>query len=147
MVIVKKTFSTAWNKSIQPRKQRKYRHNAPLHIRQKLISAHLDKALRKEYKKRSFTLRKGDEIIVMRGEFKGKKAVVSRIDLKKTKLFAEELKRKKASGQEVSVPIEPSNVKIVKLNMDDKMRKKVLLRKTTTKDAGVLKKPKESDKK
>lgn len=144
---MKKAFSSAWNKSIQPRKQRKYRHNAPLHVRQKFVSAHLDKALRKEYKKRSFALRKGDEIIVMRGEFKGKKAVVSRIDLKKTKLFTEELKRKKASGQEVSVPIEPSNVKIVRLNMDDKMRKKFLLRKTPSKDAAALKKPKESDKK
>ncbi len=143
---MKKAFSTAWNRSVQPRKQRKYRYNAPLHVRQKLVSAHLDKALRKEYKKRSFALRKGDEIIVMRGEFRGKKAVVSRIDLKKTKLFTEELKRKKASGQDVSVPIEPSNVKIVKLNMDDKMRKKVLLRKTPSKDA-ALKKTKESDKK
>ncbi len=126
---MKKTFSRSWLRSKQARKQRKYRYNAPLHRRQKLVSAHLDKKLRGEHKKRSLPLRKGDEIIVMRGEFRGKKAVVSRIDLKKLKIFTEELKRKKVSGQEVSFPIDPSNVKIVKLNMDDKMRKKFLLRK------------------
>ena len=126
---MKKAFSRSWLRSKQARKQRKYRYNAPLHRRQKLVSAHLDKKLREEHKKRSLPLRKGDEIIVMRGEFRGKKGSVSRVDLKKLKIFMEELKRKKVSGQEVNVPIDPSNVKIVKLNMDDKMRKKFVLRK------------------
>lgn len=131
---MKKEFSRSWIGSVQPRKQRKYRFNAPLHIRQKLVSAHLDKSLRAEYKKRSLPLRKGDDIIVMRGRFRGKRATVSRIDLKRLKVFAEELKRKKASGQEVHVALDPSNVKIVKLNMDDKMRKKFLLRKKEKED-------------
>lgn len=39
--------------SKQPRKQRKERFNAPLHVRQKLMHAMLSPELRKEYKKRS----------------------------------------------------------------------------------------------
>ncbi|MDP2717246.1 MAG: 60S ribosomal protein L26, partial [Candidatus Micrarchaeota archaeon] len=34
--------------SRQPRKQRKARYDAPLHVRQKHVRAHLDKALRLE---------------------------------------------------------------------------------------------------
>ncbi|MCX6675337.1 MAG: 60S ribosomal protein L26, partial [Methanothrix sp.] len=40
-------------KSIQPRKQRKERYNAPLHKRQKYMHSPLSKALREELKKRN----------------------------------------------------------------------------------------------
>ncbi|MFH0832675.1 MAG: 50S ribosomal protein L24 [Candidatus Aenigmatarchaeota archaeon] len=131
---MKKEFSKFWVRSTQPRKQRKYRYNAPMHIRQKLVSAHLDKKLRDEYKKRSISLRKGDEVMVMRGEFRKKTGTVARIDLKRLKIFVDGIKKKKVSGQEVDAALEPSNVKIIKLNLDDKMRKKILLRKEAKKE-------------
>ena len=124
-----KEFSKKWIKSRQPRKQRKYRYHAPLHIRQKLVSAHLDKKIRGSYGKRSLPIRKGDEVIVLRGEFKKKKGNVTRVDLKKLKIFIDNIKRKKVSGQEFEIPIDPSNVMITSLNLGDKMRKKSLLRK------------------
>lgn len=125
---MRKNWSRYWISSKQPRKQRKYRYRAPLHIRHKFISATLDKKLREEFKKRSLPLRKGDEVLVMRGEFKGKIGKVSSVNLKKMKIFVEGIKRKKASGQEVEIPIDPSNVKITKLNLDDKRRMKFLER-------------------
>ncbi len=124
-----KPFSTHWKASKQPRKQRKYRYAAPLHIRQKLVSAHLDKPLRSEYKVRSMSLRKGDEVIVLRGQYRKRKGVVARVNLKKMKIFIDGLKRKKVSGQEVDVAIEPSNIMITKLNLDDKKRRKFIERK------------------
>ncbi|MEM7819838.1 MAG: 50S ribosomal protein L24 [Candidatus Aenigmatarchaeota archaeon] len=126
---MKKKFSRYWKSSKQPRKQRKYRYNAPLHIRQKMVSAHLDKELRKEYKKRSIPIRKGDEILIMRGEFKGRKGIVTKVDLNKMKIYVDNVKRKKVSGQETEIPLDPSNVKIIKLNLDDKKRLKFLKRK------------------
>jgi len=69
---MKKEFSVKWIGSKQPRKQRKYRANAPLHIKRKFMSANLAKELRKRYGNRSFPLKKGDSIKIMRGEFKGK---------------------------------------------------------------------------
>jgi large subunit ribosomal protein L24 len=126
---MKKQFSKEWVRSTQPRKQRKYRYHAPLHLRQKLISAHLDKSLRKEYNKRSMPARKGDEVMIMRGDFRGRKGVISKIDLNALKVYVENMKTKKVSGQEVEVSFEPSNLKIIKLNLDDKKRIKALKRK------------------
>jgi large subunit ribosomal protein L24 len=123
---MKKSWSKEWNSSKQPRKQRKWRANAPLHVRQKLVSAHLGKELRTEWKRRSAPLRKGDEVKVMRGEFAGKSGKVARVDLKESKIFIEGVKRKKVSGQEVDVAIEPSNVIAIRLNVDDKERVKSL---------------------
>lgn len=139
-----KKFSRHWVSSKQPRKQRKYRYEAPLHIRQKLVSAHIDKKIRQSYKTRSLPVRKGDEVVVLRGEFRKKKGNVIRVDLKKLKIFVDSIKKKKISGQEVEVPIDPSNVMITKLNLDDRMRKKALQRKE---EKGITKEEKRDEKK
>ncbi len=121
---MKKKFSKKWISSKQPRKQRKYRYNAPLHIRQKLVSAHLSKKLREELGVRSAPVRKDDTVKIMRGKFKGKEGKVTKVDLKKLKIYIDVAKRKKVSGKEVQVPIDPSNVMIVDLNREDKKRLK-----------------------
>ncbi len=126
---MRKFFSKAWKSSKQPRKQRKYRHHAPLHVSQKLVSAHLAENLLKEYKRRSMPARKGDEVVIMRGDFRGKAGKITGVDLKKMKVFVDTVKVKKVSGQEVQLPMEPSNIKITKMNLDDKQRKMVLERK------------------
>jgi large subunit ribosomal protein L24 len=58
-------------KSKKPSKQRKAMYQAPLHRKHKLFSAHLSKELRKQWNKRSLPVRKGDEVKIMRGKFKG----------------------------------------------------------------------------
>lgn len=116
-------------KSKKPRKQRKFLYNAPLHLRRKMISAHLSKELREKYKTRSMPLRKGDEVEVMRGEFKKRKGKVLRIDTKKYKVYIEGITRKKTDGTERLVPFHPSNLKIINLNLEDKRRVKILERK------------------
>ena len=115
-------------KSKKPRKQRKFLYKAPLHLRRKMISAHLSKELREQYKRRSLPLRKGDEVKVMRGEFKGTVGKVVRINTKKYKVYVDTVKRKRSVGTEYLVPLSPSNLMIVKLNLDDKYRMKILER-------------------
>ena len=127
---MRKLFSISWVKSKQPRKQRKYRYNAPKHIRQKFMHANLSKELRKKYNIRSLLLRKGDKVKVMRGKFKGKISKVSKVDLKKLVVYLEDLKRKKVDGREVQIPIQPSNLQIVSAEFDDKKRAKILERKS-----------------
>ncbi|MBI4014528.1 MAG: 50S ribosomal protein L24 [Candidatus Aenigmarchaeota archaeon] len=118
-----KEYSRSWAGSSQPRKQRKYRSSAPLHLRHAMLAAHLDKALRKETGRRSMSLRKGDEVVVMRGEFKKTSGKISRIDRKALKVYVEGVKRKKMSGKDVDAPVDPSNLSITKLYRDDKKRK------------------------
>jgi len=115
-------------KSKKPRKQRKFLYNAPLHIRRKMISAHLSKELREKYKRRSFPLRKGDEVKVMRGEFKGTIGKIVRVNTKKYKVYVDTVKKKRSVGTEYLVPISPSNLMITRLNLEDKYRLKMLER-------------------
>ncbi|MEM5778515.1 MAG: 50S ribosomal protein L24 [Candidatus Aenigmatarchaeota archaeon] len=115
-------------KSKKPSKQRKAMYQAPLHLRHKFLSVHLSKELRKQWKRRSLSLRKGDEVKVMRGKFKGIVGKVAKINLKKLKVYIENVKRKKVSGQEVYVPIHPSNLLLINPVMDDPKRKEILKR-------------------
>jgi len=117
-------------KSKKPRKQRKFLYEAPLHLRRKMISAHLSKELRGKYKTRSLPLRKGDEVEIMRGEFKKRKGKVLRIDTKNYKVYIEGITRKRTDGTERLVPIHPSNLKIINLNLEDKRRVEILERRS-----------------
>ena len=78
--------------SKQPRKQRKARYNAPLHIRQKFMGARLSESLSKEYGTRSAPVIAGDTVKVMRGDFKGtegnrQKRSMKNQDLRDLKFF------------------------------------------------------------
>jgi large subunit ribosomal protein L24 len=126
---MKKKFSAKWVSSRQKRKQRKYRFNADLHIRKKMVSAHLSKELRKKYSRRSFQLRKGDIIKVTKGSFKGKTGKVNIVNLTKLKVNIEGLQRQKKDGTKINVFIDPSNLIITELNLVDKKRLKILERK------------------
>ncbi len=126
---MKTKFSRSWVKSRQPRKQRKYRHNAPLHIKQKFVSAHLSKDLRKKYNRRSMNLRKGDDVKIMRGRFKNKTGKIEEVSVKKTLVYVSGIEIAKRDGTKARRPINPSNMTITGVNMDDKMRNKAIERK------------------
>ena len=122
-------FSRTWEKSKQPRKQRKYRYKAPLHIKTKFMAAHLSKELRQKHNKRSFPVRKGDKVQVMRGQFKKKIGKIARADLKKSKVYIEGIEIMKKDGTKTLYPINPSNLLILEFNLDDKKRVQTLKRK------------------
>ena len=126
---MKKRFSSSWKSSKKPKKQRKYRYNAPLHIKQKFIHAHLSKELRKKYKTRRLGLKKGDKVTLLRGQFKKHTGNVERVDLKKTKVYVSGIEIAKKDGTKTTYPIDPSNILITELNLDDKMRQKIIERK------------------
>ena len=121
----------AFSKSIQPRKQRLARYIAPLHMRQKLVHAHISKEAREKLKitKRSTAVREGDKVKVLKGKFRGKTGKVSEVDLKGLKIYVEGVTARKAKGAEVLAPLEPSNVMIIELDLSDKRRKEILERK------------------
>lgn len=126
---MKQKWSRSWVGSRQPRKQRKYRHKAPMHVRRAFVSAHLAPELRRRFSTRAVPVRKGDEIEVMVGTLRGLKGLVERVDLKNCKIYADGIKAKKVDGSEVPKPLEPSNLRLTRLNLDDKMRLKSLDRK------------------
>jgi len=117
-----KKFSKHWNKSKQPRKKRKYAANAPLHIKRKMLNANLAKELRKKYNKRSLVIKKGDIAKIMRGKFKNKQGKVMNVDTKRSKITLDGINLTKIDGSKVSVKMQPSNLQIIELNLDDKKR-------------------------
>ncbi|MEM4021728.1 MAG: 50S ribosomal protein L24 [Nitrososphaerota archaeon] len=115
-------------KSYQPRKQRKLLFNAPMHRLPKLMSAHLSPELREKYNRRSFPIRVGDKVRILRGEFKGVEGKVTGVDRERQVIYVENVTIKKADGTSVSRPIHVSNVMITELNLDDEYRKRALAR-------------------
>ena len=127
--MTKTKFSINWKKSKQPRKQRKYRYNAPLHIKREFMASHLSKELREKYSKRNVIVRKEDKVKILRGQFKGKEGKIEKTNIKKTKVYITGIEVVKRDGTKSLHPINPSNLIIVELNLDDKKRVKTLERK------------------
>ena len=121
---MKSEFSKTWNSSKQPRKQVKFRANAPNHIKRTFMGSTLDKTLREKYGRRNIEVRKGDEVKIMRGKFKGKQGKVGVVDVKQTRIQVDGIQRTKAGGEKLETWFHPSKVKIIILNVEDKKRLK-----------------------
>jgi large subunit ribosomal protein L24 len=131
---MKTAFSTAWNRSTQARKQRKYRYNAPLHVKGRFLTSHLVKNLREKHGLRSLRVRTGDKVRVMRGQYKGVEGKVERVDVKEGKLYVTKVEYLKKDGAtKVPYPLHASNVMIVELDTSDKQRQEQLKSRTKQK--------------
>jgi len=121
-------------KTKDPSKQRKRLYEAPYHSRNAMLSAHLSTELRKTHNTRSVTVRRGDTVRVLRGDYKGYEGRVVRVDRGKYRIFVEGINREKADGTSIPVPIHPSKVEVIRLNLDDKWRNRILERKASAKE-------------
>jgi large subunit ribosomal protein L24 len=109
--------------SSQPRKQRLARLMAPHHQARKQMASHLSEELLLKYNRRSLTVIKGDEVKLMRGDHKGTSGKVLTIDARFRKVTVDGITNKKADGTEVPLPVDPSNLLITKLNLEDNRRR------------------------
>ena len=121
---MKSAYSVTWKSSTQPRKQRKYLYNAPAHVASKSVSSHLTDELKKKYGVRSMRVRTGDKVKIVRGQRRGETGKVERIDVSRRKVFLTKVEIIKKDGTKTLVPLEPSNLIITELNMEDKRRLK-----------------------
>jgi large subunit ribosomal protein L24 len=121
---MKSSFSISWLSSTQPRKQRKFRFNAPLHIKGKFLRARLSKELSKKHATRNVRVRKGDKVRLMRGQFKGTTGTVDAVDLARERIYVSGVALVKKDGGKVPYPIHPSNVQIIELAEDKRRFKK-----------------------
>lgn len=119
---MKQKFNKNWKASKQPRKQKKYSANAPLHLKRKFTGVNLSKELRKKHGKRNLPVRKGDKVKIMVGKFKKKEGKVTKVLLKTSKVIVDGIQIKKKDGSKIDLKMEPSNLMIIELNLDDKRR-------------------------
>lgn len=119
---MKKIFDKKWKRSTQPRKQRKYVYNAPLHILRRMMSVCLSKDLRKRHKMRNINIRKGDKVRVLRGQYKGKTGRVDRVSIKNRRVYITGIELIRKEGTKSLIPLVPSNLQITELDRSDKRR-------------------------
>ena len=112
---------------------------APYHARRKMLSANLSSELRVRYGIRSIPIRKGDTVRIMRGAYAGMEGKIRSVDLKKLRVTIDGVTREKADGSTVYVPIHPSNLMVVKLDLGDKWRASRLEALSKMKEAELLK--------
>ncbi len=117
-----KRWLASWKRSVQPRKQRKYRYNANKQVKGKFLSAHLNKPLREKYQRRSLRLRKGDKVKIIRGQHKGKEGKIEHINLRESFVYVAKIEIAKKDGSKVRAPVHASNVLILDLDTSDKYR-------------------------
>lgn len=119
---MKEKFRRVWKSSTKRSKQRKYRAQAPLHIRSTLLCAHLSKELRGRIGTRSLRVRKGDTVLVMRGNYRKKSGIVATVNTGNETIFIEGIDVIRKNGTKSFVPIRISNVMITKLIESDPRR-------------------------
>jgi large subunit ribosomal protein L24 len=121
-MFMKKKFSTSWKGSKSPRKQRKYLYNAPLHLRGNFLNVHLSKELAAKYGIKKLRARVGDKVRVLRGKYRATEGKIDLVSLKKGTIKMTGVEVSKKDGSKAKVPIHASNLLIIDLNTDDKLR-------------------------
>ena len=117
-------------KVTKPRTQRRRMYQAPAHIRHRFFSAPLSPDLKKKHYTNAIPVKTGDTIRIMRGDRKGFEGKIIRVSRKKHRIYVEGVTREKVDGTSIPIPLHPSKVMVVTLNLDDKWRRESLKRKT-----------------
>ena len=105
-----------------PSKQRALLYKTPAHRIRRLIAAPLSSELRSDQGRRSYPVRMGDTVKIVRGDFAGIEGKITKIDTKRHRLFVEGVSRETVAGTSTNVSVHASKVMITKLNLDDKWR-------------------------
>jgi large subunit ribosomal protein L24 len=105
-----------------PSKQRKAIFQAEGQALRRLLAAPLSDELRKTQGRRSYPVKKGDTVKIVRGDFAGIEGKVTDVDTHRQRLFVEGVTREMTSGTSTNVSVHSSKVVITKLNLDDKWR-------------------------
>ena len=115
--------------SSKPSKQRKRMFRSPLHRRRRMLAANLSDELRQKYGVRGISLREGDSVRIMRGDFEGLEGKIEKVEYETGRIFVEGMTREKTAGVASKLPVHASKVRITNLNLSDKWRSGLLAEK------------------
>ena len=97
-------------------------YQATYQTKSKQLGSALSKDLQKKYGKRSVRVVEGDNVTIVRGEFKGVDGKVSKISPQKSSVAIEGIKKEKTKGDKFDVYIHTSNLVVTSLNSEDGWR-------------------------
>lgn len=110
------------------RTQRRNQLGAPSSVKRKLMSCHLMKSLREQYKVRSVPIKRGDEVKILKGKAKGKSGKVVQVYRKRNVIYVDKVNGEKQNGQTVFLPIRPSNCVVEKMFINKDRTKRLAKR-------------------
>ncbi len=97
-------------------------YRATFQTKSKQLGSALSKDLHKKYGKRSVRVVEGDNVTIVRGEFKGVDGKVAKISTQKSSVAIDGVKKEKTKGDKFDVYIHTSNLVVTSLNTEDKWR-------------------------
>ena len=109
-----------------PSKQRKNLFQASSHVRRRALSSRLSDDLVKKHGVKRLSLRTGDSVRIMRGDFVGLEGKVERVEYSTGRIYVEGMTREKAAGVSSKLPVHASKVLITGVNLSDKWRSGLL---------------------
>ena len=102
----------------QPSKVRKQFFNAKKDEKHIAMSCKLSKELFETHGIKRLPVRRDDEVHVINGEFKNRDGKVVDVKLSEMRIYVDSVTQQKKNGQDIKVPLHPSNCVITKLKMD-----------------------------
>ncbi len=100
--------------------------SAPAHIKRKMLVSHLSEDLYQKHRTKKLSVRTGDSVRILRGDFAGLEGKVETIDYSSGRLYVEGMTREKAAGVASKLPVHVSKVVLTNLNLSDKWRSGLL---------------------
>ncbi|HOD89732.1 MAG TPA: 50S ribosomal protein L24 [archaeon] len=111
------------------RKKRKALYTSPFHEKRKKLIAPLDDPLVNDVGKKRLPVRKGDTVIIKRGQFKGKSGKVEKVDYNRLKVYIKDIKKVNSRGRDILIPFDASNLLITDAVLKDEKRIKQNIKK------------------
>jgi len=91
-----------------------------------MLSASLSDDLSQKHGVKRLSLRTGDSVRVMRGDFAGLEGKIERVNYSSGRIYVEGMTREKVAGVSSKLPVHASKVLITSLNLSDKWRSGLL---------------------
>lgn len=113
----------------KPSKQRRQAALATEKDLQRQMRGNLSEKLREKYGIRSVSVRKGDTVKILRGDFAGIEGKVIETHRRSQRVTVEGVTREKVSGKQTRVPVHVSKITVTSLDMSDRWRSEKLEKK------------------
>jgi len=112
--------------SAQPRRQRLAQFTADTFERRRRMQVPLSRELKNRYGRRSLPVRKGDTVRILSGSYVGREERVAKVNRRDYSVTLDNVTGKTADAKMKPLPIRPSHLLLIRLNLADPWRRRVL---------------------
>ncbi len=109
-----------------PRRQRRALYRADHAVQRRQLTVPLSRELRRRFHRRSLPIHKGDTVRVVSGSFEGQEERVARVDRRSRSVTLENVTVKTGEEKMRPLPVRPSHLLLIKLNLADPWRRRIL---------------------